>query len=91
MSQKERQRYPLLQMVISGKITLKETGNLMGVPYRQAMKKKLKMQGAKGLVHGNRGRPSPKAFSREHTERILDLSLNKYSTFNDTHFPEKIR
>jgi len=66
MSQKERQRYHLLKMVIGGKIALKETDNLMGVSYRQAkrLKKKLISEGAKGLIHGNRGRPSPKALSR---------------------------
>jgi len=93
MSQKERQRYHLLKMVIGGKITLKETDNLMGVSYRQAkrLKKKLISKGAKGLIHGNRGRASPKALSRELAEKILELSLSKYSNFNDTHFTEKLK
>ena len=93
MSQKERQRYHLLKMVIVGKITLKETDNLMGVSYRQAkrLKKKLISEGAKGLIHGNRGRPSPKALSRELAEKILELSLSKYTNFNDTHFTEKLK
>ena len=93
MSQKERQRYHLLKMVIGGKITLKETDTLMGVSYRQAkrLKKKLISEGAKGLIHGNRGRPSPKALSRELAEKILDLSLTTYTNFNDTHFTEKLR
>jgi K+/H+ antiporter YhaU regulatory subunit KhtT len=34
MSQKQRQRYHLLKMVIGGKITLKETSKLIGVSYR---------------------------------------------------------
>ncbi len=93
MSQKERQRYHLLKMVIVGKITLKETDNLMGVSYRQAkrLKKKLISEGAKGLIHGNRGRPSPKALGRELEEKILELSLSKYTNFNDTHFTEKLK
>jgi len=50
MSQKERQRYHLLKMVIDGKTTLKEAGNLMGVSYRHAkrLKKKLINEGARG-------------------------------------------
>jgi len=93
MSQKERQRYHLLEMVIGGKITLKETDKQMGVSYRQAkrLKKKLISEGAKGLIHGNRGRPSPRALSPELAETILDLSLSKYTNFNDTHFTEKLR
>jgi len=47
MSQKERQRYHLLQMVIDGKTTLKETSRLMGVSYRHSkrLKKKLISEG----------------------------------------------
>jgi transposase len=79
-------------MVIGGKITLKETDSLMGVSYRQAkrLKKKLISEGARGLIHGNRGRPSPRALSRELVGKILDLSLSKYANFNDTHFTEKL-
>jgi transposase len=93
MSQKERQRYHLLQMVIDGKITLKEASRLIRVSYRHSkrLKKKLISEGAKGLIHGNRGRPSPKALNRELTERIIDLSLTKYTNFNDTHFTEKLK
>jgi transposase len=93
MSQKERQRYHLLQMVMDGKSTLKNAGERMWVSYRHAkrLKKKLITEGAKGLIHGNRGRPSPKALNRELTERIIELSLNKYTNFNDTHFTEKLK
>jgi len=92
MSQKERQRYHLLEMVVDGKITLKEATTLIGVSYRQAkrLKKKLKTLGAKGLIHGNRGRPSPKALNHELAQRIIELSQNKYTNFNDTHLPEKL-
>jgi hypothetical protein len=34
ISQKERQRYHFLMMVIGGRITLKEAGKVMGVSYR---------------------------------------------------------
>jgi len=92
MSQKERQRYHLLQMVIEGKTTLKEASRLMRVSYRHAkrLKKKLISEGARGLIHGNRGRPSPRALSHELAETILDLSLTTYTNFNDTHFTEKL-
>ena len=93
MSQKERQRYHLLKMVIEGKTALKEASRLMGVSYRHSkrLKKKLISEGAKGLIHGNRGRPSPKALNSERAERIIALSQNKYTNFNDTHFTEKLR
>ena len=92
MSQKERQRYHLLKMVIEGKTTLKEASRLMGVSYRHSkrLKRKLISEGARGLVHGNRGRPSPRALNSELADKILDLSLTTYTHFNDTHFTEKL-
>jgi len=93
MSQKERQRYHPLQMVIEGKTTLKEASRLMRVSCRHAkrLKKKLNSEGARGLIHGNRGRPSLMALSHEPAETILDLSLTTYTNFNDTHFTENLR
>ena len=93
MSQRERQRYHLLEMAIGGKITLKGASMLMGVSYRHAkrLKQKLKALGARGLVHGNRGRPSPRALNCELAEWIIELSVTTYSNFNDTHFTEKLR
>jgi len=93
MNQKDRQRHHLLKMVVGGKISLREATPLIDVFYRQAkrLKKKLITEGAKGLVHDNRGRPSLRALSRELVEKIRELSLHKYATFNDTHFTEKLR
>ena len=93
MSQKERQRYHLLEMVVGGKITLKEAITVIGVSYRHAkrVKRKFITEGAKGLIHGNRGRPSPKALNHELAQWIIELSLNKYTNFNDTHFTEKLK
>jgi molybdenum-dependent DNA-binding transcriptional regulator ModE len=93
MSQKERQRYHLLKMVIEGKITLKDAGRVMEISYRHAkrLKRKLISEGAKGLVHGNRGRPSPRALNAELAQRIIALSREEYANFNDTHFTEKLK
>ena len=92
MSQKERQRYHLLKMVVDSKITLTHASRVMEVSYRHAkrLKRKLATQGARGLVHGNRGRPSPRALSHELATRIIELSQKAYTSFNDTHFTEKL-
>jgi transposase len=93
MSQKERQRYHLLKMVLESKTTLKHASRLMGISYRHAkrLKRKLISEGAKGLIHGNRGRPSPRALNHELAELIITLSHNTYTNFNDTHFTEKLK
>jgi transposase len=92
MSQKERQRFHLLKMVLESKATLKQASRMMRVSYRHAkrLKKRLISEGARGLVHGNRGRPSARALHPELAERIIELSQKTYTTFNDTHFTEKL-
>jgi len=93
MSQRERQGYHLLNMVVGGKITLHDAGRLMAISYRHAKRLKMKLlsEGARGLVHGNRGRPSPRALNGELAQRIIILSREKYANFNDTHFTEKLK
>jgi len=58
MSQKERQRYHLLKMMVEGNIALHDAGRLMAISYRHAkrLKRKLVSEGARGLIHGNRRR-----------------------------------
>ena len=92
MSQKERQRYHLLKMVAEDALTLQQAKSIMGVSYRHAkrLKRKLLREGARGLVHGNRGRPSPRALHHKLSQRIIELSQYTYARFNDTHFTEKL-
>ena len=92
MSQKERQRYHVLKTVWDGGITLKEAGQAMRVSYRHAkrLKKRLERHGARGLIHGNRGRPAPNGVKPAVKERIIELSKDPYANFNDTHFTEKL-
>ena len=93
MSQKERQRYHLLKMVVAGNITLHDAGRLMAISYRHVkrLKRKLVSEGARGLVHGNRGRPSPRALNGAIAQRIIALSREKYANLNDTHVTEKLK
>jgi len=92
MSQKERQSYHLLKMVLESTITLKQASQMMGVSYRHGkrLRGKLDTLGAKGLIHGNRGRPSARALPPERATRIIALSRETYANLNDTHFTEKL-
>jgi len=92
MSQKERQRYHLLKMVVEGNIKLHDAGRSMEISYQHAkrLKRKLETEGARGLVHGNRGRPSARALHPELSKRIIEHSQKSYATFNDAHFTEKL-
>jgi transposase len=82
-----------MKMVEAGKITLREAGERIGVSYRQAKRigRAIRERGIKGLVHGNRGRPSNNRLKESLREKVLALSKEVYWDFNDTHFTEKLR
>ena len=82
-----------MKMVEVGKITLKEAAERIGVSYRQAKRigRAIRERGIKGLVHGNRGRPSKHRIKESLREKVLELSKGVYWDFNDTHFTEKLR
>ncbi|OGO48768.1 MAG: hypothetical protein A2W34_04840 [Chloroflexi bacterium RBG_16_64_32] len=44
--------------------------------------------GPAGLVHGNRGRPSPRRIPAEMREQVLRLTSTSYPDFNDHHLSE---
>ena len=93
MGQKQLHRWHVMKMVEVGKITLREAGERIGVCYRQAKRigRAIRERGIKGLVHGNRGRPSNHRIKESLREKVLALSKGVYWDFNDTHFTEKLQ
>ena len=92
VSQRELQRWQLMGLVEVGKITLGEAAVTMGVSYRHAkrIRARVKVEGVKGVVHRNRGRPSPRRTPEPIRERVLELSWGPYEGFNDSHFTEQL-
>ena len=91
ISEQEAQRYRLLTSVDRGEVTLGEAAQAMGVSYRQARRLKEKAKdGIRGLVHGNRGRVPANKTATETVGKVLELSGEKYSKFNDRHFAEML-
>ena len=76
MGQKQLQRWHVMKMAEVGKITLKEAGEKLGVSYRQAkrIRRAIRDKGIKGLIHGNRGRPSHRRLPEELRQRVLALA-----------------
>jgi len=92
ISQKELHRWHVLRIVLEGRITLVEAAGVLGVCYRHAkrLKKSAKEAGLAGIVHGNRGRSPANKTDAAVRERILTLSDERYSDFNDSHFTEML-
>jgi transposase len=92
MSQRERQRFHLLQMVIKGSLSLVQAAAAMKISYRHAKRlaARFRQRAAAGLIHGNRGRPAANRMPTGLREKILALSAQPYALFNDTHFAEQL-
>jgi transposase len=90
LSAKEQQRSGIVSRWLAGIITTQEAVLLLGCSERTAWRLRAAMVrgGAAGLVHGNRGRSSPRRLSDETADRIVLLATTEYRGFNDTHLAE---
>jgi len=88
----EGKRYEVLQMTLTGNLTVAKAAEVLGISPRQVwrLKNRVKAKGMAGVAHGNRGRPGRKKLSGNTVRRIVALRRDKYEGFNDTHFTEKL-
>ena len=93
MSQKEASRPGLVRAAEKGKITNSEGAAALNMSVRQfrRLREAFRASGVEGLLHGNRGRPSPRRLDGELRQKVLDLMVGKYLGFNDSHLTEKLR
>jgi len=92
MSQRQLQRLAVMGLVEAGKITLKEGAEKIGMSYRQTkrIRKRVQEKGARGLIHGNTGKPSNHRMKEGIKAKVLQLSREVYGGFNDQHFTENL-
>jgi transposase len=92
ISEKEIARHHVLRMVLEGRITIRDAAVRMGVSYRHAKRlaKSFRERGVSGVLHGNRERAAWNRTTDELRGRIVELSVGRYSSFNDSHFAEML-
>lgn len=93
MSQKEVDRYGIITRVIEGKINGTEAAKLLKLSIRQVrrLKSVVSKKGARGLVHGSRGKPGNRRLSEEERNKIVLLLHKRYADFKPTFACEKLR
>ena len=86
MSQKELQRLPVLEAVLKRQTRQVEAAVCLELSTRQVrrLQGRLKAQGPRGLVHGNRGRSSNSAKPQKLRRQVLELIREKYADFGPT-------
>jgi transposase len=93
LTMKDEKRIEAIQRVFRGELTVGEAAMILAVSERQCyrIKARVKEQGAKGVVHGNRGRLCQRKVKNKTVKRIVELARGKYHGFNDHHLTEKLK
>jgi transposase len=93
LTMRDEKRLDVIQRVFRGDLTVEQAAVVMGVSERQCyrIKARVSKAGAKGVVHGNRGRPCKRKIKEKLVKRIVELAKGKYKDFNDHHLAEKLQ
>jgi transposase len=93
MSRKEVPRAGLLKAALAGKITNAQGALALHLTVRQFQRLKVRFaaEGARGLLHRLRGRPSPRRVAAEVRARAAALLHTTYAGLNDCHVTEKLQ
>jgi transposase len=90
---KDEKRLEIINRVYRGELTVVQAALVLGVSERQCYRIKTQVSkgGAKGVVHGNRGRSCKRKTKEKIVRRVLELARGKYLGFNDHHLSEKLK
>jgi transposase len=93
MSRKEVPRAGLVKAALAGKITNAQGALALHLSLRQfqRLKRRVRAEGARGLLHRARGRPSPRRLPPELWQQVATLLTTTYAGFNDCHLAEKLQ
>lgn len=93
MRQRELHRYHTLCLVRDHRITGVEAAQSLGISLRHVRRllARLREEGRRALVHGNRGRPSRQRVASATRQQIVALARGKYAGLNTTHLTEQLR
>ena len=93
MGQKELLRGKVMELVKRGQMTIRAAAKELKVSYRQGRRiyAAYSAQGDRGLIHGNRGKPSNRKTAEEIQERAVRAYRERYRDFGPTFAAEKLR
>ena len=91
MGNRDARRLGLVQAALQGKITNREGAEALGLSLRQfkRLRTRVRQAGPRGLIHGNRGRPSQRRLAEATRLRIQEL-LTGAIKINDHHLAELV-
>ena len=92
MTKKEAQRYDIIKNLINKKINGTQAAKQLNLSIRQTkrLKKEVKKEGIKGVIHKNRGRESNRRLPNDLKDKIVNIIKEKYSDFTSQLTYEKL-
>ncbi|MCX6569509.1 MAG: ISNCY family transposase [Candidatus Aminicenantes bacterium] len=92
LTKMEHERLAVIRQVMRRELKQKAAAELLGLSTRQVrnLVRKVERDGAKGLAHGNRGKPSPKRMAQALIDRIIALVKERYRDFKPKFAAEKL-
>jgi len=93
LTMQDEKRLEIIHRVYRKELTVIEAALVLGLSERQCYRVKARVgkAGAKGVVHGNRGRVCKRKTQEKTVRRVVALALGKYQGFNDHHLTEKLK
>jgi transposase len=90
LSTRDQQRIDVVARWREGSLTSEEATALLGTSERTAwrLRRRFVSLGIDGIVHGNRGRASPRRLPEATRARIVELAPSRYRGVNDSHLAE---
>jgi transposase len=90
LDHRDQQRIDVLARWREGSLTVAEASALLGCSERTAwrLRRRFATMGVDGIVHGNRGRASPRRLPEATRTRIVELARTRYRGVNDSHLAE---
>jgi transposase len=89
---KQVQRYETCKAILEKRITVSAAARALQVSERQLyrIKKRVSVQGVRGVIHGNAGREPPNKTPQRVRERVIGLATSEYKDFNFSHLADTL-
>lgn len=90
LTMKEKNKIEVIGALMDGRVEVNDVGRILNRSVRQVyrMLKKRRENGLEGLIHGNKGKKSPRKIKEAIRKRIVELARGRLSDINDTHLSE---
>jgi transposase len=92
LTMREELKLEVIQRVMDEQIDIVKACKILGLTDRSIYRllSKVRVEGVKAVIHGNRGNNHAGKINKELREKIVILATDKYKGFNDRHFQEKL-